>query len=387
MEGSADTPQSTDPQQPPAPPPRMPTRHTPLMASALQAARTGRLPWAPPPQGPQAPPGQQPPPPAPHHQVAGPGRPQDPLSVPFVLPSNGIYYPEYGHQSTIYLSPTRGAQEEVLAGAQGGKGAKLKVLIHVTRQCFQTGGIEFDRLLLEDWVAALLHFLSYSAGTDILALRPKHGKCDSFPVTKRLMELPLTTLRLVEDGEEPNWPPESSDDEELDEEMRILLEMEAEEKAALSAKGNAKNGDEPTVENVTRRVLRPIDAQEPFEAILSNDDRITWRHARLDDLVKAEEFSERIGSTQTQPGTKLHTFLLARLIVAINGRRMTPTPAYQWVKVAPQWLLDDLRAQINERSCGYDTAPRFRCKGCGVSFKVRLPLEGGLFRRPARKRR
>ena len=107
---------------------------------------------------------------------------------------------------------------------------------------------------------------------------------------------------------------------------------------------------------------------------------------RIDDLVKAEEFAERMGSTQTQPGSKLHTFLLARHIEGLNGQRMTPTRAYQWVKRQPSPILSAFREQVNARTCGYDTAPRFRCKKCGSSFKVRLPLDGRLFRRPTRKR-
>ncbi len=120
MAGQADTPMQ--PGQPPGPtqtalpvPPERPaTRQAPLMASALRAQR-GLPPGVPndddgppeqPPRAPPAPPGQRP---APHQYQYGavdPGRPQDPLSVPFPLPSGGIYYPEFNHQDTIYISPT-----------------------------------------------------------------------------------------------------------------------------------------------------------------------------------------------------------------------------------------------------------------------------------------
>lgn len=393
MEGQADTPMpGGEPQRPP----HQPTRQAPFLASAMRAARglppgvpeegEGEAPPQEPPQQPPGAPGGYGPPPSPAGGERHPGRPQDPLSVPFVLPSTGVHYPEYGHQNTIYISPTRGAQEEVLAGIQGGSGARLKVLMHVTKQCFQTGNIPFDKLLLDDWVAAILHFLSYSAGSDVLALRPTHTACGaSFPATMRLGDLPLVIIKLAEEGETPNWPPKTTEDEDLDEELRILREMEQEEEAASQTDDESKPGEQSS-HNVEVRILAPHDAQEPFSAHLPNGDTVRFRLARVDDLVKSEEFSERIGSSRPEPGTKLHTFLLARHIVSINGEKYSPTRAYQWVKQQPSPVLGSLREQVNARTCGYDTAPRFRCRNCGVSFKVRLPLDGSLFRRPTRKR-
>lgn len=290
----------------------------------------------------------------------------DPLSRPYTLPSRGLYYPA-GQCSggQVVISPMRGAQEEILAGAQD-SAAALPVLRHVAEQCVNTQGLAFNELLLFDFTALLFHFLALSNGTDELTLTPLHaGNCGkSFQHVLPLTELPCTTLRQADPGEEPNWPRERADEEDA---FAILAEMDAE----AAGDGQAEY------------VLAPDSVPEPFVSgpLPVTGDVIGWRYHRVRDVIQAEEFVARA----KQGAGKLHSFLLAAQLVTLNGRAFTGRlEAMTWVTRQPSPLLHALRDDLSARDFGYDVNPRFRCPHCGGSFKGRLPLDGSLFRRRRR---
>jgi hypothetical protein len=246
----------------------------------------------------------------------------------------------------------------------GDGAAAMESLRHVVQQTVDLNGITLDQLLLQDWPALLLHLLAYSAGDDRVFLAPScpkpRGCGQASNQTRALGEMECVELRLAAPGEDANWPPPEETPE--DEELAILAEISGEQLGTDEA------------------VVAPTAVAEPFHAELKTGDRIAWRYLRMSDLAMAEEFSQRTGSTQTKPGTKLNNVLLALHIVTINGNKPGLVGAYSWVKRTPSPSLTDLRRQIERRSFGYSMRPRFKCSHCGHSFRAELPLDGSLFR-------
>ncbi|MHC4521551.1 MAG: hypothetical protein ACYTAS_23415, partial [Planctomycetota bacterium] len=151
------------------------------------------------------------------------------MSRPYTLPSRGLWYPE-GHRGEIFIAPTRGEQEEVLAG-MGDGAAAMESLRHVVQQTVDLNGITLDQLLLQDWPALLLHLLAYSAGDDRVFLAPScpkpRGCGQASNQTRALGEMECVELRLAAPGEDANWPPPEETPE--DEELAILAEISGEQ--------------------------------------------------------------------------------------------------------------------------------------------------------------
>ena len=297
--------------------------------------------------------------------IGGPKIHRDPLSRPYTLPSRGMWYPE-GHGGLVYISPTRGEQEEVLAG-MGEGAAAMESLRHVVQQCVDLNGLPLDKLLVDDWPALLLHLLAYSAGDDRVFLAPicpkPRGCGRASNQTRPLSEMECVELRPALPGQDATWPPPVEESPE-DEELAILAEI---------------SGD---VVGTTEATVDPASLLEPFDGqpLKETGDRIAWRYLRMADLAMAEEFAQRTGSTQQKPGSKLNNVLLALHVVTLNGNKPGLVGAYSWVKRTPSSALTDLRRQIERRSFGYSMRPRFKCSHCSHSFRVELPLDGSLFR-------
>lgn len=299
-----------------------------------------------------------------------PRRAHDPLSRPYQLPSRGLYYGDKLPGGRVTIAPTRGAQEEILAGARDNPRAALPALRHVAEQCIDTGGLPFNDLILFDFTAVVMHWMALSAGVEEMTLTPTHPGCGrSFSHRLALSDLESTTLRLAQNGENPTWPPEYDDDP-----MAVLRELDAE--------ANECGKD-------VEYVLAPEDAAEPFvtEALPHTGEVVGFRYHRVSDLVRAEEYAARSGDRQAVPGSKLHTFLMASQIVSVNGQPVSGVlEATTWVNRQPTPTLNALRDEIGLRDFGIDVSPRFRCPHCGGSFQMRLPLDGSLFRRRRRRR-
>jgi len=382
MAGAADTPQR---------PGHVPSRANPRAADALRAARHatqegGMRPGILPPpsafaEAEDGPPGM--PPQTPSGVTSGaPGpapipmqvpRANDPLARPYALPSGGLFYHAHNRHSEMLISPTRGMQEQLLAGASDNWQAKLPALRMITEQCMNTGPIPFDELLFNDWLSALFHFMAYSAGSDIIGIRPQHTqRCGPTKVVLHLTELPCTVLRLAEPGEDVTWPV-TPVDEEADDLEAVMRELDEEEESERGLR---------------ELVVSERDAQEPFVTppLPHTGDMVTWRFLRVKDIEIAEKFASRMG-TDIEKGSPLHSFLHALHIVEINGRKVSKLEAVRWFQSAASPTLNGLRDQFAARDFGYDITPRVRCH-CGSSFRVRLPLDGGIFRRrpPASER-
>jgi hypothetical protein len=306
--------------------------------------------------------------------VQAPSGHRDALSRPYRLPSGGLWYPE-GHDGTVFIAPTRGEQEEVLAGMGEGAAASA-ALKHIAEQVVDWNGMDLGDLLVLDWPAVLLHLLAYSAGDDRVFLAPicprPRGCGRPSNQTRALSEMELVELRLGLDGDQSTWPIPEPDDPDL----ALLEELTG---------GGASKG-------VTTATVSPTDATEPFYTdplkprdwkgppLPGEGTRIGWRHLRMRDLEVAEEFASRTGSQQVNAGSKLNNVLVALQTVSINGTKTGLLQAYQWVKNCPSPLLTDLRRQLERRSFGYNMRPRFKCPHCGHSFQAALPLDGSLFR-------
>jgi len=317
-------------------------------------------------------------------QALAAGRPQPPplreeaasptmgdgLSIPFRLPSGGLFNQGSapGHDGMIVISPTRGEHEEILAGAIDKPDVQLGILRHITSQCFQLRGIPYNELLVLDWTAAMLHFLAVSAGADTVNLPAgKHSCGADNDFSRAFTELPRTVLRLAEGGEAPTAVIEPHARNEED----VLREMEGEEAGAAP-------------EQV--RLVSVEQVHEPFHStpLPRTQEVVSWRHHRVNDLIKAEEFASRMGDANVNAGGKMFTFLMARQIVAINGKALSPLEAIGWVRKQATPILNALREQIRDAEFGYDIQPEFPCKGCGQKVKVKLTLTGDLFRAASR---
>lgn len=294
-------------------------------------------------------------------------RPHDPLSVPYLLPSRSMYYQDLcpGHDGRVVIAPMRGEQEEIIAGAAQNPQAQGAALRHVTEQCIDTRGIPFRKLLVDDWTASMLHFLALSAGSDVIGLRPTcpHEGCkQQHDQSKALTSLACTILRFAEQGE--TVEPETEHDPAED----VIADID----------GESEEG------GVSEIVLTPETAAEPFttKPLPIGGQKVSWRYHRLEDLEKAEEFAARMETERSgKPGSPLHSYLMALQIAALDGTKQATLQAWRWVKAQPSVNLSAWREEMAERSFGYDVMMRFRCKGCGRSFRARLPLDGSLFRR------
>jgi hypothetical protein len=295
-------------------------------------------------------------------------RQADSLSRPYVLPSRGVHYD--AHDGSMVISPTRGAQEEILAGARGDHTAATAALLNVTQQCFEMHGLPFNGMLLLDWTAAMIHFLALSAGDDTMRFEATHRVCGkTAPYQIPMTALPCTVLRIADDGERVQLAELPAGEEEA-----LLREMDAAEREAAGE----------VVSPITERVLTQDQAQEPFstQPLPHTGEVVAFRHLRVQDLVNAEQFAATTGDRDANnPQGKLHTFLLASQIVTINGRKVGRLESTQWVRNQPSPVLDKFREEIRAREFGYDVRPRVTCKACGGPFRAKIPLDGRLFRR------
>lgn len=288
----------------------------------------------------------------------------DPLSRPFTLPSGGLFYD--GHDGQVIISPTRGEQEEILAGAEDNEDVYFEVASHLMSQCVDWRGIA-DPLTF-DWVAVLIHFLAVSQGSDTIALRPTHAKpvgCGKAAIqTVSLAELPCRKLRRAAEGEEPTWPPSVEDE---DPEEAILRELE----------GDPERGSETLA-------VPPSGIGEPFKTkpLPHTNEVVSWRFLRRSDVTNAQEYASRMDDGASL-GKKRNTFLQAAMIVAINGKRARLTESVAWIRRTPTPILQAFRAEVKKFGIGYDTTPKFKCPHCGGTFKQRIPLDGDMFRRAA----
>jgi hypothetical protein len=257
----------------------------------------------------------------------------------------------------------RGEQEEILAGAGDGLSA-TPVLRHVVSQCVDCAGIPYEKLELSDWSAVLLHVLALSLGEDNIPLYPVCPSCNTqFDGSRPLSQVPCRVLRRAALGEPTTWPPDTAQDE--DEDLRVLREMGIDGVEAIEAQQVYVSG--------------PL--AEPIDVTLANGQTVGLRYLRLEDLIQAEDFAERAQNTQaTTPGAKLHSFIHARTIATLDGKRVGVLDAMRWVKQAPLPLLSELRRAAERRSFGYELSPSFRCPN-GHSFRQQLPLNGAMFRR------
>lgn len=284
----------------------------------------------------------------------------DPLSRTYQLPSGGLVYP--GHDGTVVISPMRGEQEEMIAGSGVGVSA-TPAIRHVVEQCLDTRGVPYEQLVVEDWAACLLHILAMSLGSDHMPMFPQCPGCaQHFDGSRSLSDVPCRVLKRALPGESTTWPPQSSADE--DEDLRILREM----------------GLDPDSSKQAQQVFAVDAVVEPAEVKLANGQVIGWRYLRLNDLIQAEEFSERSQSGTTNAGSRLHGFIQARYIASIDGRTVGVIDSMRWVKQAPLPLLRELRESIERRSFGYELRPTFQCTHCRHRFRHQLSLDGSMFR-------
>lgn len=284
---------------------------------------------------------------------------QDGLSRPYRLPSGGVFYEK--HDGRIVIRPMRGEEEEVIAGAAGNKASRFEALNYVIGKCVDLKGLTLERLLIADWTGVLVHLFALTAGSDDIAVTSVHERCgkqSTIPIA--LTMLPCVSLRRQEAPEEqPSWP-----QEEESSDARILREMDE--------AGNGFVGE--------RALVVAAGEKEPYttDVLPHVGVKVTWRFARVDDILKAEEFVAR---SETPGRSAFHTFVMSRRIVAIDNKPAFPLQSLTWVRSATSPTLNALRAEMSRRDFGYDLAPRVKCQSCGGMFKAQMDLGGDSFRR------
>ena len=255
----------------------------------------------------------------------------------------------------------------------------MTVLRKVTQECFDTGAIPFGKLVLHDWLYAVLHWLSYSAGSDQMRVRPTCPACGhQQPQVMSLVELPCIMLHLAQPGENPTWPVWPDEEEGADVALAVLREMEREKDAASGG--------------ITDHAVTEEDLAEPWTTppLAGGDegDTVTWAHVRLEDMDAVEEFMARIADNDRSEGSPFSNMVLASHIKAINDQPVALSQAYAWIAGNPSYINNALKEEIAAYSYGFDIMPRFTCSSCRASYRARLPLDGGMFRaRLARTRR
>jgi len=256
-------------------------------------------------------------------ETAAPPAAEKGITLPYDLPSRGVFYGEKLPNGTVTMFPIRGEQEELLAGAGDGVEA-TPVFRSVVAQLSDLKGLAYEDLLLSDWVALLLNLLAFSY-TPIVRLRPRCTYCHKFfPKHVNIEEMPCT---VVKDEERDKWASAFKTD--------------------------------------------PL----PFSKAV-----VEWKLLTLSDMIRAEEWAEQQQSTQMTPGSPLHTYTIARHIKTINGKETKILHAIDWVRQAYGRDLRALSEEFRKWETGYDLTPKFRCPHCGGTFRQKLPLDGSFFR-------
>lgn len=290
---------------------------------------------------------------------------QDPFCKLIDLPSGGLFYAS--GLSQVRIRPTRGEQEEMLAGTPEESPDRVRAIREVVRQCTDLQGMPFSELLVLDFGFITLHLFALSAGTDDVSIRAGCEKADCPMAQKQLSltTLPCVHLRAGSPGESALDAPAAADPD-------LAAARMVEE-----AMGEAQEASGPEYRKVTAEFVR-----EPFRVQLPGGVTIDWRMHRMKDLEAAEEYARATGDTSMAIGAKLGSFLSARQIVAINGEQVGTVQALQWWKQAPSPILRELREHIGQRDFGFNMRPEFRCSrgDCRKKVRVRLPNDGSLFR-------
>lgn len=288
----------------------------------------------------------------------------DPFSKVIDLPSSGLYYATGTRQVTI--RPTRGEQEEMIAGTPEESPDRVKAIREVVKQCTNLGQLPFEELLIRDFGTVCMHLFAISAGTDEVNIQAGCDKRDCPMAAKKLALTMLPSVVLRQDGGAGDGPPPEEEDPDI-RAARMVEEMlgEVEESAG-----------------VEYRSVTAADV-EPFRCQLSNGVAVEYRYHRMKDLEAAEEYARATGDQGLLIGAKLGSYLSARQIVSINGERMVgTTQALQWWKATSSPLLRELREDIAARNFGFNMRPEFRCPrgDCRKKVRVKLPNDGSLFR-------
>jgi len=246
------------------------------------------------------------------------------ITIPCRLPSLGRLYKVPIPNGDIQITPIRGEQEELLAGAGQGVNAAI-MLREVTKQLsVLPEGFPFPELLVSDWVAITFNIMAASYSPD-LTLTPPCPAC-SFVLqeTKNLSQLECVTADSFEEGEEGY--------------------------------------------------------KEPFviEELPLCKQRVEFRLLRLRDLQRIEEYSAQAKRKQAQMkmGDPTYTFTLASHIHSIDGNsNMSDLDRMRWVRKCIARDLHVMRHHIDAKETGFNLRPEFSCPSCGNMFRAQVPLD------------
>jgi len=228
----------------------------------------------------------------------------DSISLPYILPSGGVYYNGEIPDGQVIIYPIRGEQEELLAGA--GEENYTSVLRHLTGQLVKLPEkFVYLNLLITDWMALLLNIfaLSYSP---IITLRPTCPQCrKTNSITKSIGELECVNILPSSD---------------------------------------------------------PAQYREPLaiSPLPKSQDVLTVHRLRLRDLEIIENYQRQLKNSNQNP---ILTYTLAQQIVSINGNGNLSDPdKMRWIRNALSSDLRFLRSEIQKSESGYDLRPTVRSR-------------------------
>ena len=254
------------------------------------------------------------------------------LSMPYTLPSQGVFYGEALAGGVVVISPIKGEQEEILSGMGESPNAK-STLQHIVAQLVEMNGFPINKLLVGDYAALVMNVMAFSYDPYITATT----QC---PACKKnnLFNKPVSELECT----------------------RLTPEM-------------VKNEDNYKVR------LESVDAELTFRSLTMEDSELIERFA-LSHRAEAEELGSR--------PEYLYTFV--RHITAING---VDASGYGDGKLR-QWLgqlsgkdMAKFRAAMNKVEPGYNMRPTLVCGHCSNEYEVPLPEVSKFFRTKSAKAR
>jgi len=254
------------------------------------------------------------------------------LSMPYTLPSHGVFYGDKLPDGEVVISPIKGEQEEILSGMGETANAK-KTLQHIVSQLVDMKGFPIKKLLVGDYAALVMNVMAFSYDPYITATTqcPACKKMNLF--NKAVSELECTHLS-----------PDTVND----------------------------------ISNYTVK-LESVDAELQFRSLTMEDAEMVERFA-ISHRAEAEEFGSR--------PEYLYTFV--RHIIAINGADAAGYGDHKlrhWLGQLSGKDMARLRDACNKVEPGYNMRPNIVCDHCNNSYAVPLPEVSQFFRTKSSKAR
>ncbi len=252
------------------------------------------------------------------------------LSMPYTLPSNGVFYGDALPNGKVTISPIKGEQEEILSG-MGDPSTAKKTLQHIVEQLVDLGDMSIQKMLVGDYQALVMNLMAFSYDPYISATTQCNACRKTNQFHKAIFELECTTL------------------------------------------------SKETVSNPENYTVR-------FDSV---EAEIEFRSLTIEDAEDIEQFARSHRAEAEARGSKpeyLYTFV--KHIVSINGKDAQAfgvSKLRHWLGQLSGKDMTKLRDALNRVETGYNMKPTITCNHCGNNYEVPLPEVSTFFRNKSTK--